>query len=322
MRNNDVIDMKSKRKIVNADDLVSITQTFQNKLDKIKKKLGNDTLINQGLFLMITAYFEDSIRELMRIVLVAFPEKLIKNSCTISREQICAVADEGHSVIIDDELYLLFKDGVRTQLERLLKILFNKEYGGAKRSNERNTISENEKNAIIKLEEISLYRNALIHNGGKVSTEMNERVKSFKPTEAGNNLRFDSNLIHSFVKVYYDFFVFLEKKIKETYRSYQHLSRIERVKILWKKSFSSPMLRFEDYWDVDNERDLITDIKFPDFEDCISSSEKVLLSIWRHQFDDSIKTEEFLLCSINYHKIYEIYKGLDDVKFYHMKQSF
>ncbi len=312
--------MISKRKIVYSDDLVNIIKIFQVKLCEIEKSLGNETLINQGLFLMITAYFENSIRELMRIVLVAFPEKLTKDSCTISREQICAVADEGYSVIIDNELYFLFKDGVRTQLERLLKILFNKERQ-AKNKNGRNIITEKEKEAIIKIEEISLYRNALIHNGGKVSAKINETVKYFKPTNKGGDLKFDSNLIRLFIKEYSDFFVYLEDCINNTFSSYQHSSRIERVKKLWKESFSSPMLRFEDYWDVDNERDLITDIKFPDFEDCISNSEKVLLSIWRHQFDDSIKTKEFLLCSIDYHKIYEIYEGLDELKFYHMKQS-
>lgn len=78
--------MISKRKKVYSDDLLSITNSFKEKLEEIEKKLGNDFLINQGLFLMVTAYFEDSIRELMKIVLVAFPEKLTKDSCTISRE--------------------------------------------------------------------------------------------------------------------------------------------------------------------------------------------------------------------------------------------
>ncbi len=114
---------------------------------------------------MATAFFEDSVRELMKIVLVALPEKLTKDSCTISREQICAVADNGHGIIIDNELYFIFKVGVLTQLEKLLKILFNKEYKKEKKSSDKNSISEGEKESIIKLEEISLYRNALIHNG-------------------------------------------------------------------------------------------------------------------------------------------------------------
>ncbi|MDS1031594.1 hypothetical protein RDV77_03015 [Porphyromonadaceae sp. NP-X] len=312
--------MISKRKKVYSDDLLSITNSFKEKLEEIEKKLGNDFLINQGLFLMVTAYFEDSIRELMKIVLVAFPEKLTKDSCTISREQICAVADKGHSIIIENELYFIFKGGVRTQLEKLLKILFNKEYRNGGKISNKNSISKEEKESIIKLEEISLYRNALIHNGGKVSIEMNEKVKYFKPPTDGD-LVFDSKLIRLFIKEYVKFFKYLTSEINNTFSSYQHLSVIEKTEILWKDCFSSPILQFKDYWDIDNERDLITGIKHPEIESSISSSEKVLLSIWRHQFDDSIRTEEFLLCSVNYHKIYELYKGLDNLKFYHMKQK-
>lgn len=312
--------MISKRKIVYSEDLLNITKTFQIKIEEIKKSLGNDMLINQGLFLMTTAYFESSIRELMRIVLVSFPEKLSKESCTISKDQICAIADKGHSIIIDNELYSLFKGGVRVQLEKLLKILFNKECRN-NNSDNKNAIEQKAKETIIKLEEISFYRNALIHNGGKASIEINERVKFFKPTNTGGDLMFDSNLIRSFIEEYSYFFAYLEGCINNTFSSYQSLSQIERVKKLWEYSFSSPILRFEDYWDVDNKHDLITGIKYPDIECCISSSEKVLLSIWRHQFDDSIKTKEFLLCSVNYHKIYEIYKGLDELKFYHMQQK-
>jgi hypothetical protein len=312
--------MISKRKKVYSDDLLNITTSFQGKLEEIEKKLGNDFLINQGLFLMITAYFEDSIRELMKIVLVALPEKLTKDSCTISREQLCAVADKGHSIIIDNELYFLFKDGVRAQLEKLLKILFNKEYRNEKKISNKNLISDEEKESIIKLEEISLYRNALIHNGGKVSIEINEKVKYFKP-QTEKDLRFDSELIKLFIKEYVKFFQYLDNEISNTFSSYQHLSVIEKTEILWEDCFSSPILQFKDYWEIDYKRDLITGIKYPEIESCISSGEKVLLSIWRHQFDDSIKTEGFLLCSVNYHKIYELYKGLDNLKFYHMKQK-
>lgn len=312
--------MISKRGKVYSEDLLNNTKSFQDKLIKIEEKLGDDFVINQGLFLMITAYFEESIREIMKIVLVSFPEKLTKDSYTISREQICTVADKGHDIIIENELYLFFKDGVRTQLEKLLKILFNKEYKNDKKNGTKNSISEDEKESIIKLSEISLYRNALIHNGGKVSIEINEKVKYFKPKNT-TNLNFDSNTIKSFTNEYKKFFDNLNIEIKNTFSSFESLSVIDKTQILWKETFSSPILQFEDYWEVDHKRDLIIGIKYPDIENNISSSEKVLLSIWRHQFNDSIETVDFLLCSVNYHKIYELYKGLDELKFYHMKQK-
>lgn len=166
--------MVSERKDIYSDDLLIVANIFIEKLGEIETKLGDDFVTNQGLFIMTTAYFEDSIRELMRIVLLKIPEKLPKESYTITRQQICMIADKGHSAIIDNELFVLFKDGVKNQLEKLLKILFNKEC-------KNNSIREEVENTIKKLAEISLYRNALIHNGGKISSEINEKVKFFKP---------------------------------------------------------------------------------------------------------------------------------------------
>jgi hypothetical protein len=312
--------MINKRKKVDSQDLLNITRSFIEKTKGIEKKSGNDLLINQGLFLMVTAYFEDSVRELMRIVLVALPEKLPIESTTISRDQICAVADKGHSIIVDNELYFLFKGGVRSKLEKLLKILFNKEYKSIKKISNRNSIIDSELESIIKLEEITLYRNSIIHNGGKVSIEINEKTKYFKPNSK-DHIKFNSKLIKSFTNEYLTFFQYLNSEIKNTFISDQQLSIVKKTELLWKNCFSSPMLQFEDYWEIDSEQDLITGIRHPKSESSISSSEKVLLSIWRHQFDDSIKTEGFLLCSIDYHKIYELHKGLDSLKFYYMKEK-
>ncbi|MGV8149858.1 MAG: hypothetical protein ACLKAN_12735 [Alkaliphilus sp.] len=65
---------------------------------------------------------------------------------------------------------------------------------------------------------------------------------------------------------------------------------------------------------------MIKGVKYPEFEDSISSGEEILLSIWRHQYDDSIPTKEFLLCSISHKTISKLYKDLVELKFYYMKQ--
>lgn len=312
--------MKSRRKKVYSDDLMKTIDYFIEELDNIEIKLGNDILINKGLFIMITAHFEDSIRELVRIVLVALPEKLTTNSCTISKKQLCQVADNGHSVIIDNEIYFLFKGGVKSQLEEVLKILLNKEYKKEKKSSLKNSITEEEKESILKLEEVSLYRNALVHNGGKVSREINEKATFFKP-KSSTNLIFDSSLIKSFIAEYRNFFKILKIEILETFDSYENKSDIEKIEIVWKECFSSPILKFKDYWEFNKEEDVIIGIKYPEIENQISTSEEILLSIWRHQYDDRIKTKEFSLASINYNSIHKLYAGLSNLKFYFMKQK-
>lgn len=144
--------MNSKRKIY-ADRLLEITGNFLEQLSHIEKKISEDYLINKGLFLMMYSYFEESVREMMSAVLLVFPEKLPKETCTITRDQLGIVAKDGYKTIIESELYLIFMKGVRIQLENLIKILLNKEY--KKNLNDKNAISDETKEALQKLEEIS-----------------------------------------------------------------------------------------------------------------------------------------------------------------------
>lgn len=159
-----------------------------------------------------------------------------------------------------------------------------------------------------------------MHNGGKVSREINEKAKFFKP-KSSTNLIFDSSLIKSFITEYRNFFKILKIEILETFDSYENKSDIEKIEIFWKECFSSPILKFKDYWEFNKEEDLIVGIKYPEIENQISTSEEILLSIWRHQYDDRIKTKEFSLASIDYNNIHKLYAGLSNLKFYFMKQK-
>lgn len=170
--------MNSNRKIY-ADGLLEITGDFLEQLSLIEKKIGEDYLINKGLFLMMYSYFEETVREMMSEVLLVFPEKLPKETCTITRDQSGIVAKDGHKTIIETELYPIFMKGVRVQLENLLKILLNKEY--KKNISDKNAISDKTKETLQKLEEISLYRNALIHQGGKISYSLFAKTSCTHP---------------------------------------------------------------------------------------------------------------------------------------------
>lgn len=139
----------SNRKIY-ADDLLEITANFLKQLSLIEKKIGEDCLINKGLFLMMYSYFEEYVREMMSMILLKFPEKLPGETCTITRAQLGIVAKDGHKVIIETELYSIFMKGVRIQLENLLKILLNKEY--KKNLSDKNAIS-------AKTKQKKLYKN-------------------------------------------------------------------------------------------------------------------------------------------------------------------
>ncbi|MBU5445680.1 hypothetical protein [Paenibacillus sp. MSJ-34] len=158
----------------------------------------------------------------------------------------------------------------------------------------------------------------MIHNAGKTNNGFNKKIHFYK--NHSSNLFFSKDLIENFINDYLKLFDILRDKIiKNT--EFKQKTRIEQLRQLWSDCFDSPILVFDDYWEIDEDRDLIIDVKYPDCERGLSSGEKVYLSIWRHQYYDAIKTEEFLICSVDVKIIYKIYKGLSDVKFYYMYQQ-
>lgn len=103
--------------------------------------------------------------------------------------------------------------------------------------------------------------------------------------------------------------------------TFTSFSRLNHLRETWSNCFSSPLMQFDRFWDCDEARDLIIGIKYSDVESSISSSEEVMLSIWRHQYYDAIPTKEFLLCSVNDDTISYIYKELKRTRIYHMWQE-
>ncbi|MGV8149857.1 MAG: hypothetical protein ACLKAN_12730 [Alkaliphilus sp.] len=189
--------MYSVRKKVYADDLIEITGQFIKSICEIRENLIENNLINEGLFVMANSIFEDSLRQIVRIILCSFPEKLHSKTCKISRKDIIKIADRGHEVIIDNELYLLFRDGVQEQIEKLFFIINNLEH---------KNMDEELISCIRKCTDISLYRNALIHNGGKVTNDLNENTKIFKVQSYISKISYSKKLINQFLDVYLELF--------------------------------------------------------------------------------------------------------------------
>lgn len=303
--------MHSKRKLIYSEDLLIIIVDSQKRLLDIENNTGNNIIINQGLFLMAYSTFEDALRKIIRIVLLCFPEKLDVKSCTITKQQVCEIADKGHSIIIDNEIYQLFRNGVKEQIAYILKIISNKR--------ERD-FDENLKAIINNCREISLIRNALIHNAGK-STEQMLINNDFFNVVNRDSIHIEKKHIENIFNELRALVSYISNEIANTYQEYNKLPRVERVRLAWERCFKSPIMKFHDYWDIDFDKDVLKGVLYPEIEAGISSSESVLLSIWRHQYDNKIPTQEFLLCSVNHEKIALVYKELYDIEFFYMKQK-
>ncbi|CAH0122584.1 hypothetical protein PAE9249_05156 [Paenibacillus sp. CECT 9249] len=301
--------------VLYSNDLIDIISKNSDILNEIKLKLQMDNLINQGLFLMSTTYFEATLRDVMNKILISKPEKLKKDNFTISKDNLSSLDDSAIlKSIIENELFNLFKGNVKEQLLYIIEIVSNIRVSNIVNKSKHEDLI----NIINRCSDISYYRNCLIHNAGKTNNGFNKKIHFYK--NHSSNLFFSKDLIENFINDYLKLFDILRDKIiKNT--EFKQKTRIEQLRQLWSDCFDSPILVFDDYWEIDEDRDLIIDVKYPDCERGLSSGEKVYLSIWRHQYYDAIKTEEFLICSVDVKIIYKIYKGLSDVKFYYMYQQ-
>jgi hypothetical protein len=301
--------------IIYSNDLLEIINRSCSKLNDIKSKLIKDELINQGLFLMSTTYFEATLRDVMNKILISKPDKLKKDNFTISKNDLCSL--DNFSIlktVIENELFNLFKGNVKDQLLFMMEIVTNIKVSTLVSKSKHEDIID----IITKCSDISYYRNCLIHNAGLKSKNFDENTKYY--TTSNNHLDLRRENIEVFINDYLTLFEILKDKILRN-SEFKQKTKLEQLRQLWKECFNSPILIFDDYWETNEERDLVVNVKYPDCENGISSSEKVYLSIWRHQFYDPIKTEDFLICSVDENILFKIYKGLSEVKFNHMHQQ-
>ena len=75
-------------------------------------------------------------------------------------------------------------------------------------------------------------------------------------------------------------------KAAEAYEKYKEYTRIAAFHKLWDYLFSSPIMRFDDYWTIDIEKDEFSSLKVSPMEKSLSSSEQAFLAIWRMHFNN------------------------------------
>ncbi len=299
-----------KRKELYVEDLIEIIENLKVRLNEMKQKLTVDEIINKGLFVMSSSIFEDSIRSILKEILLKYPQKLKDKSYTISRKVVHNISLNGFEVIIDHALFKLFHEGVKEQLLYAFKIISNKV--------EKDLLPESLK-VIDGCEEVSWYRNALIHNGGR-PTQMIINQAKYHRNEKNDKINFNKDLVSRFINEYSNISNIIKNEVIEKFTQHRPETKIKKLKKLWSKCFNSPLLSFDSYWSYCTEKDIVIDAKFTSSENALSSGESVLLSIWRSQFNDVYKAKSFIVLNINYDLIYEMYKVFDEVKFFYMHQ--
>ncbi len=214
-------------------------------------------LVEEGLYVRAFAQVECAIVDTLAYVAQRKPFRLEFKELTISRDKL--LNNELTRELIDDYVNELrrkwtFKS-IRDQIMSLCKML----------QLDFDTLSE----VLPGVEGISLARNNILHyqpqdNNGNDSD--NAMIVDFAK---------DMSLLKSFIFV-------LLGEIKRVYGEHGHVAALQR---LWSYLFQSPIMRFEDYWIIDKEKDRVVGSKTPNFITSLCTSEKILLGIWRAEFN-------------------------------------
>jgi len=77
---------------------------------------------------------------------------------------------------------------------------------------------------------------------------------------------------------------FLTAVSEELRRRYEGYTRVAALKRLWSYLFDSPIMDFDEFWHVDDGEDKVLAFKDNPLVDQLSTSERILLGLWRAEF--------------------------------------
>lgn len=245
--------------------LKPIAQALE-RIEKIKhRKVHNDdSIILEGLFALAVSSFENSLNDTLRVLLTNIPDKLdIKNENITKRELI-----EGNPLkqtIENKVISIGFKS---------LPDIIN--YFTTITNINSSLISDKELNALL---EIKATRNLLIHNNLIVNNFYFQTAGPNKrdPLDSGGKIIVNQEyLFQSLITIRN----ILNKFLNELSIKYADYTKIRAVKELFNYIFKTPLLNFENEFDVDEENDVISYRKPSTSITSLSDSERFYFDVW------------------------------------------
>ena len=246
-----------------------LVKPIEQALDRIEairqRKIENvDSIILEGLFALGVSSFENSIADTLRILLTNIPEKLDIKSEYISKEQLIDGDPLKHAVEIKVNA-ISYKN-----LPDIISY-FTKTTGIRQDS-----ISDNELNSLI---EIKASRNLLLHN--------NLVVNSFYRETAGPSIRNGIGSDHR-LEISQDYLfesLVTMRNILENFRTqlllkYAEYTRVNAIKKLFEYIFQTPVMEFDYEFEVDIEKDVISNKSGRSRKGSLSSIERLYFDIW------------------------------------------
>ncbi len=260
-------------KLILVDDLLKPVLMAHKRISDIYLKVQDqklDELDCHGLFVLAVSTLESMMNDIIIYLLNAIPQKLDLKELILTKDQIV------NSFVVFDIIEHLSQQEAKAASYKNIEQFI--EYF-CKITSLNNIFSQDK---IDELREIKETRNLLLHN--------NLKINEFYKAKAGPNIRQGNS--NGFLEINIKYLkraiqciqYFVNKIHYNLKKKFHKYTKIYLFKSIWDYCFDSPIMQFEDYWELNTKRGEVVAIKKCKYEGGLSSGETSLLNLWRSLF--------------------------------------
>lgn len=257
-------------KLILIKDLLAPVSISRNRMSEISSKIHTqdlDELDCHGLFVLAVSSLESMMNDVVVYLLQAVPEKLDFKECKLTKNELINSLFTSDIIIrqAQQEVTGAAYKNIEKYIEYFCKVTSIK-HGFAQEK-------------INTLREIRESRNLLLHNNLKINDKYKTKSgPNIRNTNSNDTLKIDIGYLQSTIECIQYFINEIENQIKQKYQKY---SKVNLLKSTWENFFHSPVMKFEDYWHIDEKKDTVFAMKKYKCEGGLSSGETSLLNLWR-----------------------------------------
>lgn len=246
-------------------DLIKPIDLALERIEKIRQRKASntDSIILEGLFVLAVSSFENSLNDTLRILLLKIPDKLDFKSENIIKEEL--IDGNPLSQAIENKI-------IAISYKSLPEI---QKYFAKTTGLDEHIILTQHTDQLL---EIKATRNLLIHNNlivnsmYKETAGPNQRVPNYD-----KKLFIDQDYLYSSLTLLRDILSIYKNKLIGKYTGF---TKIRAIRKLFNYIFTTPILDFDNEFEVDINNDCIGILKNSNKRNALSSSERFFYDIW------------------------------------------
>ena len=251
---------------------------LENTLEQIKQ--NRNEIVIKSLFVYGVSTFESAMTDILRSFCEAYPYKIPTKEMQFSKEQILDQQELLVEMLLDTGIHKLSYSSLKIYATKFSEILSIKELS-----------------CIDRLIEIKETRNLMVHNNMIINrlylAKCEASCRRATEKDINEKLQFDKQYAEESINICID--VFKNDIVNELKKKYSSKTKIKAMREIWEELFQSSKLKFDEYWEYDEQGNLLG-FKKDDiaslFEIAYSTTEKTLMALIMMHYWGSIRQIE------------------------------